>query len=90
MNEQDFTKPSPWQRLREDHEKRQKFLEQVLVQSLEFTKKCELAYAEKQHGENYTYEHRKGTRVNLHSLNSNQRVCASQIKGHHILMTEKD
>lgn len=51
-------------------------------------KKEDLDAARKIYGDNRTYELRKGERVNLRKLNTNERVCASSIKGFHILMTE--
>ncbi len=48
----------------------------------------DLDHAKSIHGEGYTYEHRKGTAVDLSKLKNNQKVCASKIKGHHILLTE--
>jgi len=40
------------------------------------------------HGDKYTYELKKGTRVDLRTLRDGQRICASGVKGHHVLMTE--
>ncbi len=40
------------------------------------------------HGDKYEYVVRIGTQIDLRTLNNKQRVCASRIKGHHILMTE--
>ena len=51
--------------------------------------KDELENARQIHGDNYTYELKKGIRIDLKFLHENERVCASSIKGHHILMTEK-
>ena len=39
-------------------------------------------------GDKFTYELRTGTSVDLRTLYQNQLICASGIKGHHILMTE--
>ena len=49
-----------------------------------------LADARSKHGDGYIYELRKGTSIDLRSLKPNERVCASGIKGHHILMTKND
>lgn len=40
------------------------------------------------HGDKYTYEHRKGDRPDLRLLEDNQKVCASELEGYHIVMTE--
>jgi len=47
----------------------------------------DLEEVKKIYGDGYTYEHKKGTQPNLMKLNLDQRVCASKIKGYHILMT---
>lgn len=39
------------------------------------------------HGDMYEYKLKKGTRIDLGKLKDNQRVCASQIKGYHTLLT---
>ena len=41
------------------------------------------------HGENFTYEVKKGTWVDLRKLLDGQRVFACDIKVHHVLMTPK-
>ncbi len=48
----------------------------------------DLEHAKSIHGNGYTYQHAKGTSPDLRELKRNQRVCASKIKGHHIIMTE--
>jgi hypothetical protein len=40
------------------------------------------------HGNKFTYEVKKGISVDLRKLENGQRVCACDVKGHHILMTE--
>ena len=40
-------------------------------------------------GNTFTYKLTKGTRPNLMKLKNGQRVCASGVKGFHILMTPK-
>jgi hypothetical protein len=54
----------------------------------EAEKKQALIDVKKMHGDKYTYEFKKGTSVDLTKLKDGQRVCASGVKGHHILMTE--
>jgi hypothetical protein len=41
------------------------------------------------HGDKFIYELREGTSIDLRNLKDNMRICASNIKGHHILMIEK-
>jgi hypothetical protein len=55
----------------------------------EAEKEQDLKYIESIHGPDYTYELKKGSKVNLTKLDKNQRICASHIKGYHILMTKK-
>jgi len=55
----------------------------------EAEKEQDLKHAESIHGSGYTYELKKGSRVDLTKLENNQRICASHIKGYHILMTKK-
>lgn len=49
----------------------------------------DLEQAKEIHGDKFTYQHAKGTSIDLRKLAPNQRVCASKIKGHHIIMTER-
>lgn len=55
----------------------------------EAEKEQDLKHSESIHGPGYTYELKKGGRVDLTKLDKNQRVCASHIKGYHTLMTKK-
>lgn len=55
----------------------------------ETEKKKALSHAKSIHGDTFIYELAKGTRPNLLKLNKGQRVCASGVKGFHILMTPK-
>ena len=55
----------------------------------EVEKKQALTHAESIHGNTFNYELAKGTRPNVTKLNKGQRVCASKVKGFHILMTPK-
>ncbi len=66
-----------------------KVLENIKADIFEAEKLEAISHAEKLHGSGFTYELCKGTSVDLRSLNKGQQVCASGIKGHHILMTEK-
>lgn len=56
-----------------------------------FQKEKEIAIkkSKERHGENYTYEVKKGISVDLRKLLDGQRVFACDVKGHHILMTPK-
>ncbi len=56
---------------------------------LEAEKKQAIITTEEKHGTGYTYEVRKGTRVDLTKLKRGQEVCACMVKGHHMLMTKK-
>lgn len=56
---------------------------------LEAEKREAIRLVKEIHGDNFTYEVRKGTSVDLTKLKANQRVCASGLKGHHVLLTEK-
>lgn len=67
----------------------QDILNKMKQDVFEAEKKEDLKHAESIHGPTYSYELKKGTSVNLTKLDSNQRVCASSIKGYHILMTKK-
>jgi hypothetical protein len=55
----------------------------------EAEKKEALSHAESIHGSTFKYELAVGTRPDLRKLNKGQRVCASGVKGFHILMTPK-
>lgn len=48
-----------------------------------------IEHAKSIHGDSFKYEVKKGTSVDLFKLKEHQRVCASKIKGTHILMTKK-
>jgi len=66
----------------------QKVSESIKKDVFEAEKKQALSDAKKIHGNKYNYELKKGTSVDLTKLKHNQKVCASGVKGHHILMTE--
>lgn len=61
----------------------------IQIDIFEARKQEDLTLARNIYGENRTYELKKGVSVDLRKLNPNERVCASSIKGYHILMTEK-
>jgi hypothetical protein len=61
----------------------------MAVDIFEAEKKQSLTRAESIHGNMFTYELVKGTRPNLMKLKNGQGVCASGVKGFHILMTPK-
>lgn len=61
----------------------------MAVDIFEAEKKQALTHAESIHGSTFNYELAKGTRPNLTKLKNGQRVCASGVKGFHILMTPK-
>jgi len=56
---------------------------------LEKEKQIACKKAQEMHGNKFTYEVKKGTAVDLRKLQQGQKVCACDVKGHHILMTEK-
>lgn len=62
---------------------------QINADIFEKEKEQDLAIATEHHGPMYDYQLVKGVSADLTKLNPNQRVCASSIKGHHILMTSK-
>jgi hypothetical protein len=62
---------------------------QMIADIFEVEKKQALTHAESIHGNTFTYKLTKGTRPNLMKLKNGQRVCASGVKGFHILMTPK-
>lgn len=62
---------------------------QMIADIFEVEKKQALTHAESIHGNTFTYKLTKGTRPNLLKLKNGQRVCASGVKGFHILMTPK-
>lgn len=66
-----------------------KILASMKQDVFEAEKEHDLKYAESIHGPGYKYELKKGTKVDLTKLDPKQRVCASAIRGYHILMTEK-
>lgn len=77
-------------RLRERLRLRTHQREDLDKQIAELEAKEAIEHAKSIHGDNYTYELKKGTKIDLSTLNSNQRICASGVKGHHILMTENN
>ena len=81
----DFSKYTGTYSLKEAQEVLNKMKQDVF----EAEKEQDLKHAESIHGSGYSYELKKGTSVILTKLDSNQRVCASSIKGYHILMTKK-
>jgi uncharacterized membrane-anchored protein len=62
---------------------------QMIADIFEAEKKQALNHAESIHGNTFTYKLTKGTRPNLMKLKNGQGVCASGVKGFHILMTPK-
>jgi|JI9StandDraft_1071089.scaffolds.fasta_scaffold85358_1 hypothetical protein len=62
---------------------------QMIADIFEAEKKQALTHAESIHGNTFTYKLTKGTRPNLMKLKNGQGVCASGVKGFHILMTPK-
>ena len=56
---------------------------------LQKEKEIAIKKAKEIHGENFTYEVKKGISVDLRKLLDGQRVCFCDVKGHHILMTAK-
>ncbi len=61
----------------------------MAIDILEAEKREAVKHAQSIHGDKFTYEVKKGTRVDLRKLKAGERICASGVKGHHILMTEK-
>ncbi len=61
----------------------------IAADIFEVEKKQALTHAESIHGNTFTYKLARGTRPNLMKLKNGQGVCASGVKGFHILMTPK-
>lgn len=59
----------------------------LLIPSNE-NQKCALDTARNIHGDKYTYKLVKGTTPDLMGLAKNESVCASILKGYHVLLTE--
>ena len=56
---------------------------------LDAEKKADIDRIKSKYGDKYTYEVKKGVRIDLTKLKAGEKVCASFIKGHHIFMIEK-
>ena len=85
MKKFDFSKYIGTYSLEEAKEVTKKMAKEIL----DAKKKDAIETAKKIHGDKFTYKVRKGVSVDLTKLKSNQRVCATDLKGHHILLTEK-
>lgn len=86
MEKLDFSKYSGSYNLNEI----QKVLDEMEIDILNKKKEIACKKAQEIHGDNYFYSVKKGVSVDLRKLEKNQRICGCIIKGHHILMTEKD
>lgn len=80
-----FTKYSGYYSLSEAKE----IAKKMAVDIFELEKEQAISSAELKHGKMFIYELVKGTRPDLTKLKKGQRVCNSELKGFHILMTPK-